>query len=108
MHCAQDLDIEPPILYNCSVRRKEKMANQKLIDELVEALRAWEKVESEMGDNHPCPDLMLRATYRKTAIQLTQRVLAKVQEIGILEPRYCIWCSQEHFGYCSSKSRKEK
>ena len=39
------------------------------------ALRAWMLVESEMADNHPCPDLALRARYRKTAVDLTRAAL---------------------------------
>lgn len=51
-------------------------------EELVEALRAWELVNSEMGDNHPCPDLRLRAKYRKRARELTLIALAKYAKGG--------------------------
>ena len=34
------------------------------------------KVESEMKDKHPCPDLALRATYRKKAVALTEAAIA--------------------------------
>ena len=37
--------------------------------DLLEACEAWMKVESEMPNNNPCPDLALRAIYRKKAIQ---------------------------------------
>ncbi len=47
-------------------------------DELVAALEAWQKVESEMSNNTPCPDLALRAQYRKKAIELTSKALAKL------------------------------
>jgi hypothetical protein len=46
---------------------------------MIGALRLWEKVESEMKDNHPCPDLALRADYRKRAVVATREVLEKVE-----------------------------
>lgn len=46
---------------------------------LVEALEAWMKVESEMADNHPCPDYTLRALYRKEAVKLTTKALLAFQ-----------------------------
>ena len=47
-------------------------------DAMHEALKAWMKVESEMKDNHPSPDLALRAGYRKEAVKLTRAVLAAI------------------------------
>lgn len=44
-----------------------------------EALEAWMKVESEMADNHPCPDLALRADYRRRAVALTRAALAEAK-----------------------------
>jgi len=46
-------------------------------DDLVAACDAWMQVESEMADKHPCPDLALRAAYRKRAVTLTEVALAK-------------------------------
>ncbi len=48
-------------------------------DDLYEACKAWLKVESEMSDNNPCPDLALRATYRKEATRLTKAALSKAK-----------------------------
>ncbi len=48
--------------------------------ELLDACKAWEKVESEMSDNTPCPDLTLRAQYRKTAVKLTEIAISKVKK----------------------------
>jgi hypothetical protein len=45
--------------------------------ELVEALLAWKKVESEMKEDTPVPDLALRSAYRHQAIKLTNKALAK-------------------------------
>ena len=45
---------------------------------LLAACRAWMKVESEMMDNHPCPDLALRAGYRKQAVALTKAAIRAV------------------------------
>lgn len=50
--------------------------------DLLEACEAWMKVESEMGDKHPCPDLALRAQYRKQAVALTEAALAKAKKIS--------------------------
>ena len=47
-------------------------------DAMEKALKAWMKVESEMKDNHPSPDLALRAGYRKEAVKLTRAVLAAI------------------------------
>lgn len=55
-------------------------ANARLIatvPKLLEACEAWMKVESEMPKNNPCPDLALRAHYRKEAIALTVAAIAK-------------------------------
>ena len=46
-------------------------------DILLEACKAWMKVESEMKDKNPCPDLALRANYRKKAVKLTEAAIAK-------------------------------
>jgi hypothetical protein len=45
-------------------------------DALKAACEAWMQVESEMADKHPCPDLALRADYRKRAVALTETALA--------------------------------
>ena len=47
--------------------------------ELLAALEAWIKVESEMGYNHPCPNLSLRARYRDEAKRLTRAAIAKAK-----------------------------
>jgi len=47
--------------------------------ELLGACKAWMRVESEMRENTPCPDLALRATYRKEAIRLTRKAIAKAE-----------------------------
>lgn len=44
--------------------------------DLLEACKAWMKVESEMSSNTPCPDLALRANYQRTAVNRPQRFLA--------------------------------
>ncbi len=49
-------------------------------DALLEACKAWMKVESEMSDNTPCPDLALRAHYRKEAVKLTEAAIAQAQK----------------------------
>lgn len=68
---------------HCSVVQSYTDAKAE-IKALVEALEAWMKVESEMGDNHPCPDYTLRAAYRKEAVKLTKALLAPdtAQEAG--------------------------
>ena len=48
--------------------------------DLLEACKVWEKVESEMSDNNPCPDLALRAQYRKDAVALTKVAIAKAKQ----------------------------
>lgn len=48
--------------------------------DLLQACKAWMKVESEMGDKNPCPDLALRAQYRKQAVALTEAAIAKEKE----------------------------
>ena len=52
--------------------------------DLLEACEAWMKVESEMADKNSCPDLALRAQYRKQAVTLTETAIAKasVQTVG--------------------------
>ena len=45
---------------------------------LVAALEMWRKVESEMGNNTPVPDLALRAEYRRKAVRLTKEAIAKI------------------------------
>ena len=47
---------------------------------LLAACEAWMKVESEMKENHPCPDLALRAEYRKRAVALTQAAIVAAKE----------------------------
>jgi len=49
-------------------------------DALLEACKAWMKVESEMLDNHPCPDLLLRAQYRKEAVIFTKAAIALAEK----------------------------
>lgn len=48
--------------------------------DLLDACKAWMLVESEMADNHPCPDLNLRAQYRKNAVKLTTAAIAAAKE----------------------------
>ncbi len=53
--------------------------------DLLAACTAWMKVESEMRcplirGNNPCPDLVLRANYRKEAVRLTKAAIAKAKE----------------------------
>ena len=48
--------------------------------DLLAACEAWMKVESEMRDKNPCPDLALRAHYRKEAVKLTEAAIAKVKK----------------------------
>ena len=47
-------------------------------DELVAALEAWQKYDSEHPRNHPCPDLTLRVHYCEQARKLTEQALAKM------------------------------
>ena len=48
--------------------------------ELLAALEAWIKVESEMGYNHSCPGLSLRARYRDEAKRLTRAAIASARK----------------------------
>lgn len=54
--------------------------------DLLKACEAWMKVESEMKDKNPCPDLALRAQYRKQAVELTEAAIAKVQSKTSVTP----------------------
>jgi len=49
-------------------------------EDLLDALMAWLKVESEMSNNTPCPDLALRAFYRKKASELTDAAIKKAKK----------------------------
>jgi len=60
-------------------RQRENEAKRAADPDLLEACKAWMRVESEMRENHPCPDLALRATYRKEAIRLTKAAIAKAK-----------------------------
>ncbi len=51
-----------------------------LVPDLLEACRAWMLVESEMADNHACPDLALRASYRRKAAALTRAAIAAAEK----------------------------
>ncbi len=55
------------------IKRCNKLSEQR--DDLLAACKAWMKVESEMSDKHPCPDLALRAKYRKEAVSLTKAAI---------------------------------
>ena len=46
---------------------------------LLAACEAWMKVESEMREKHPCPDLALRAQYRRQAVTLTKAAIAQTK-----------------------------
>lgn len=60
-----------------------KLASQQIaIEALVKALSKWNLVESEMSNNTPCPDLALRASYRKEAIKLTEIALTLAKKEG--------------------------
>lgn len=50
-------------------------AKDRRIEVLEGALREWMKVESEMKENNPCPDPILRANYRREALRLSGDVL---------------------------------
>ena len=54
---------------------------QALIKQLVEACNKWMLVESEMTNNTPCPDLALRAFYRRQAVGLTKIALAAAEKL---------------------------
>lgn len=61
---------------------EQQQANAHLIAAapvLLAACEAWQKVESEMFDNHPCPDLALRARYRKEAVRLMEIAIAEAK-----------------------------
>jgi hypothetical protein len=51
-------------------------------DDLVTALEAWQLMDSESGDKHPCPDYVLRSIYRDKARKLTEAALAKAKKQG--------------------------
>ena len=62
---------------------EETIANAYLISaapNMLKACEAWMKVESEMLSNNPCPDLALRAQYRKEAVALTKIAIAKAKK----------------------------
>jgi hypothetical protein len=61
-----------------STQRTKPGTWQQLFDAMHDALKAWMLVESEMKENHPSPDLALRAGYRKEAVKLTRAVLAAI------------------------------
>ena len=46
-------------------------------DALLDALKAWQKYDSEMADKHPCPDYTLRTAYRNEARRLTEAAQAE-------------------------------
>lgn len=50
------------------------------VSALVEALKEWERLDSESSDKHPCPDLTLRVLYRDRARKLTPAALAPYRE----------------------------
>ncbi|MHA1146452.1 MAG: hypothetical protein ACTSRW_17070 [Candidatus Helarchaeota archaeon] len=58
-------------------------ANARLIaaaPELLDALKAWQKYDSESGDKHPCPDYALRIVYREDARKLTEAAIAQAEK----------------------------
>ena len=48
--------------------------------DLLDACKAWMKVESEMLSSTPCPDLALRAQYRKQAVELTEAAITNTKK----------------------------
>ena len=50
------------------------------VPNMLKACEAWMKVESEMLSNNPCPNLVLRAQYRKQAVELTEAAIAKAKK----------------------------
>ena len=55
-------------------------AIRKAAEPLVEALRAWDELDQEAADKHPCPDLTLRIILRKRARKLTPTALAPYED----------------------------
>jgi len=51
-------------------------------DALRAACEAWMKVESEMADNTPVPDPILRKQYRINAVALTKVALTRTKKEG--------------------------
>jgi len=66
-----------PICYGVSEHYQNLIA---AAPELLAACKAWLKVESEMSNNHSCPDIALRAQYRKEAIALTKAAIAATEK----------------------------
>ena len=59
--------------------RLDYCRTHKAAPELLAACKAWILVESEMMENHPCPDLALRAAYRKEAVALTKAAITAAE-----------------------------
>jgi hypothetical protein len=74
--CSEEVAI---ICSSGEINKAEALANAQLIAAaplLFEACEAWQKIESEMQDNTPVPDLALRAQNRKQAVELTKQAIA--------------------------------
>ena len=51
-------------------------------DNLLDALKAWQKYDTEAADKHPCPDYTLRLAYRNEARKLTEAAIAQAEKEG--------------------------
>ncbi len=81
-NCKLGTGNEMDLLAACYGDSEIRKNNARLISaalDLLEACKAWMLVEAEMKDNHPCPDPVLRADYRKKAVALTKAAIAKVE-----------------------------
>lgn len=59
--------------------RELRAKGEEAVKDMKVALEAWLLFESELRP-HPCPDLALRASYRKRAKELTQKAIRKVAD----------------------------
>lgn len=66
------LEREGAINIQTNARPHFKAAASRL-RELVAENKAWRLVDSESRDAHPCPDLALRAEYRRRARELAKK-----------------------------------
>ena len=87
---------------NCPERAAQIVHEHNGHAALLAACDAWMLVESEMADNHPCPDLALRANYRAKAVRLTKAAIAAARKENMMKQCKHVWvvvCSPNDRGY---------
>lgn len=60
-------------------KREEQL--EALCRRLAGALEDWQQYDTESSDNHPCPDLALRAAYRNLARTTTDVALTEYKNL---------------------------